>query len=124
MLSISLAFYFLMAGLMPNMDFHELSKIPDLVTHFIEHRQADDAISMLEFIAFHYGKESHTPTDGHSLPFQDHPCCMVCHSFTTLTETFTFRYTPVYFNQEFSDTYILPFTSPFAFSIWQPPQFS
>lgn len=120
-MSISLAFYLLLAGLMPNMDLHELGKIPDLVSHFMEHREAEDAMGVLEFVAFHYGKQSHTPTDGHTLPFQDHPCCMVFHSFNTEVEPFIFHFTAVYSNQEYIDTYTYPFTSLFAVTIWQPP---
>ncbi len=123
-LSISLAFYFLLAGLMPNMDFHELGKIPDLVAHYTEHSQSEGEMNFLKFIAFHYGKQSHAPTDGHNLPFQDHACCMGFHSFTTLAEPFIFYGIPVYSHQEFSDTYSFPFTYQFALSFWQPPQFS
>lgn len=120
---IFLAFYFLLAALMPNMDLHELGKIPDLVAHYTEHTRSNGDMNFLEFIAFHYGEESHNPSDGHSLPFKDHPCCTFFHTFITPIQPFLLDFTPFYASPEYNDTYTSHFTSLFAISIWQPPQY-
>ena len=124
MISILLAFYFLLAGLMPNMDIHELGSIPDLVAHYAEHSQSDNEMGISKFITVHYGIQDQLPNDGHDLPFKNHTCGIVAHFFTTLMTPFILHFSSARINQEYRDTYILHLISQFTFSIWQPPQYS
>lgn len=120
--SILLACYFFLAGLMPNMDFCDLSKIPGLAAHFLEHNSSAKDMSLEEFMAFHYGNENQEPADEHSLPFKDHNCCPAGHTLTLLTTAIEIDFNLVILDRDLNQPYVLDLTSRFSNSIWQPPQ--
>ncbi|MCX6182126.1 MAG: hypothetical protein NT150_09385 [Bacteroidetes bacterium] len=54
----------------------QLIKLPLLVDHFIEHKEKDQNLSLLDFLAMHYS-HSHTPdADDLKLPFKSHNGCI------------------------------------------------
>lgn len=53
---------------------HDWMHVPDLITHYQEHKQEDPSIAFLDFLAMHYEQAGHVDTDGthEQLPFQHH----------------------------------------------------
>lgn len=119
-----LALYLLLAGLMPNMDFCDLARIPDLVEHYLEHQAAADGMDLAEFITFHYAEENKEPADDHSLPFKEHNCCPAGHTLTVLTRPVMIEFRPAVPVLHLYSPYQAHLPSRFSTSIWQPPQFS
>lgn len=119
--SIFLLCYFSLAAFVPRMDFDRLYQIPDLAAHFFEHEGPDDSLDFIEFINIHYGQESEEPTDGHELPFQEHDCCISCHTFASFSlEAGRLDFeAPI---EKLKDSYISHFTSKHIADIWQPPR--
>lgn len=122
--TILLSFYFLLAGLMPNTDFHELAKLPGLVTHFIDHDQ-DCNGSLLAFLKLHYGSEDqleNTHHDQHdeSLPLHEHN--------SGHTHIFISFLAPIVIvsqkklTENISSEYRFIISSEFLHSIFQPPK--
>lgn len=120
--SILLATYFFLAGLMPNMDFCDLSKLPGLAGHFLEHNAAAKDMGLAEFMAFHYGNENQEPPDEHSLPFKDHGCCPAGHTLTLLTMPVEINFSLAIHGRDLNCPYILRLSPFFSDSVWQPPQ--
>lgn len=62
-------------AVVPAMEISELNKIPELIRHYKQHRQADHTLSLLAFIELHYNNESHHRKDHKThdeLPFASH----------------------------------------------------
>ena len=69
---ILILFIFTVESLFPHIDLSELSRVPDLWSHFQKHRQESSEISLLEFLNLHYNDPQHsnvTPVDHQKLPF-------------------------------------------------------
>ena len=122
--TILLSFHFLLAGLMPNSDFHELAKLPGLVMHFIDHDQ-DCNGSLLAFLKLHYGSEGQLENAHHD----QHEGNLPLHSHNSgHTHIFISLHTPILVvNQKeltensFSE-YRFIISSEFLHSIFQPPK--
>lgn len=123
--TIALSFYFLLAGFVPNMDFHELAKLPTLVAHFLD-CETDNSESLLAFLNLHYGsgdQEAHGHQDEHDgkLPFQCHHSCHTCHIFVPVSLSQIPCCEMELRESIFSDySYII--TSEYLNSIFQPPK--
>jgi len=74
--AIFLGFLVLLGSMMPQTDFEELAKLPDLIAHFEEHQLKDDSISFLSFINRHYSTSHRNEEDHSKLPLQKHCSCM------------------------------------------------
>jgi len=61
---------------MPQTDFEELAKIPDLVAHFQEHKDKDNNLSFLTFIQKHYSSNHKNEEDHSKLPLLKHCSCL------------------------------------------------
>ncbi len=91
LVTLLLSAHLLLAGLMPHADVHELSKLPNLVTHFLEHK-TDANASLVEFLAVHYGSpedglQEHQDKSHEELPFQDHQHAWYSHAFIAAPAT-------------------------------------
>lgn len=89
--TILLSIHLLAAGFMPNADVHELGKLPNLVTHFLEHDSGSN-ISLAEFLTMHYGSpegepQEHQDKNHGDLPFQDHHHAWCSHAFIPASVT-------------------------------------
>lgn len=105
---------------------HQLFKIPVFISHFYEHKQADNSINLLHFIALHYFADkpngNDTPTD-HELPFKGNHCTEVLTSIAVLNDipyevkikSFPVSKTSIPLEVQFT-------TSSFQISVWQPPR--
>jgi len=87
--AILLALLFTLQSVTPNMDLCcELQKLPNLIEHYQEHAQLDDAASWFTFLELHYGsgqssREHHSDEHDGELPFQGKHHCShapVCYS--------------------------------------------
>lgn len=119
--------FLIMSYLSSFTELHELLKVANLFTHYIEHREQDETLSFTDFLSLHYGSHSeHGKSSEHEeqLPFKaDHLSIAWINLIAPIS-------TSVY-NQEFS--YFAEAFDPVAFyrslvasspesSIWQPPR--
>jgi hypothetical protein len=79
--SISFLFIFLSA----NTELHQLLRMPSLLQHFLEHKQADNSISFISFCKKHYAEENTVHAANHhdkheKLPFKSHDCNVAHHA--------------------------------------------
>lgn len=72
-------FYFSIGALIPGADFSQLSKLPELYSHYVVHLNEEKS-SFLEFVVVHYfdlsEHQSDQPHDHHKLPFQNINSCL------------------------------------------------
>lgn len=122
MVSIFFLFIFLSAGSV----FGEVLKLPILIQHYFDHSEENEEISILDFIAKHYGGEidHHHKKDNHheKLPFNS----MDSHSveIVSLVEPPFLGFTGI---PDFSKTKIpsyapLRYVNAYLETIWQPPR--
>jgi hypothetical protein len=73
-LSAFLAIWILAGSFMPQNDMEELCKIPALINHYHEHRNAaiDQSLSFTSFLAQHYGNMDKEEKGHEDLPFFKH----------------------------------------------------
>jgi hypothetical protein len=58
--------------LFPNVDLGELSHLPNLISHFQQHRNESPGLTFVEFLNMHYANQDHlatSPNDHRQLPF-------------------------------------------------------
>lgn len=121
--------FFLFIFLIANTALGEILKSPVLILHYKEHKQENNCISFIDFLAKHYAKEiNHSHNDNHHdherLPFKT-----VCSHFTQIV--------PAVLKQSFSFSEIIPqkatakisvrhnfgYSQLYLNSIWHPPRF-
>jgi hypothetical protein len=102
-------------------------KLPVLVEHFIEHKEKDKNLSLLEFLSNHYAQDDDHDGDEDKemkLPFKSHDGCIntniiafIPNNFEGLSTKPTYTESKTYsiYNEEFLQ-------SAFLSSIWQPPR--
>lgn len=57
-----------------NTEFHQLMKVPVLISHYLEHRQNDRSLTFTDFVLAHY-MDGHSHDQEHRhLPFKSHEC--------------------------------------------------
>lgn len=108
-------------------EFKQLVKLPTLVEHFLEHREKDNALSLLQFLHMHYASSTVNDADyaeDMKLPFKSHDGCLSASSIAFVPNSFEeFSTKPVisevigfssYSENSFPDAYLS--------SIWQPPK--
>jgi hypothetical protein len=64
---------FLITFVFSNTEFHELFKLPTLISHYLEHKSIDNKVSFIDFIELHYSHSAkhHASEHGHErLPFK------------------------------------------------------
>lgn len=124
--TIILSFYFLLAGLMPNTDFHELVKLPGLVSHYLEHGEGNSE-SLIDFLNVHYGSEGEHGNNHHDqhdddLPLHGH------NNSSGHTHIYISFITPIIISgrKELTESkfsvYRFNISSEFLHSIFQPPK--
>ena len=74
--AIFLGFLILIGSLIPQTDFEELSKLPDLINHYQEHHAKDDSLSFVSFLQEHYASKHRNEEDHSKLPLQKHCSCV------------------------------------------------
>lgn len=124
--TIFLSFYFLLAGLVPNMDFHELAKLPTLVAHYLDCEE-DSSESFFAFLQLHYSSDVQKD-DGHhndehdgKLPFQEHHSCHISHVFIAVNSSSLFS-CEVELTENVFANYQHIVSSEYLNSIFQPPK--
>lgn len=122
------AILFLTIYLFSTTELYQFAKIPMLVSHYIDHRQENKEMGLLEFISIHYldgTKLDHDYESDMQLPFKSHDNfviftmpAVVSESIASIEMQVTYiedRRSPL-FSDDFQAT-------PFYASIWQPPRF-
>jgi hypothetical protein len=119
---------FLTIYLFSTTQFCELLKMPILIEHYQEHKQENQALSLLGFLEMHYAHGSPKDADydkDMKLPFKScSPSSISTISFYTPFPEFKQQPPLVYYEneqQQFSD-YSFSYSSSFLSTIWQPPR--
>lgn len=108
-------------------EFSQLCKIPDLISHYIEHKQTNPSLSFISFLSIHYAQKSIVDADydkDMKLPFKNGECMDFHVSVVFLNTTNygviirpVFRYIKKPLVREQSLV-----ISSFIANIWQPPK--
>lgn len=105
----------------------ELTKIPELIHHYLEHQDETGELSFLEFIHQHYSEE-HTPKDANhkhcDLPFKTHEQGSVFYHFTFASVSNEILNPFGDAQNVYLDPSNIFLFSNYLASIWQPPQLS
>lgn len=114
-LSFFLLFLVIFGSLFPNMDTCEFSKIPELISHYQEHKEkSGESIQFIDFIALHYGtgidSDTHRKQENHEkLPFQEHSFHVAVLALTEPVSFSFYKFQPIsvlntsYFYSEYSE---------------------
>jgi hypothetical protein len=117
---------FTVESLFPFVDLAELSRLPELWSHFQKHRNESNEITLLEFLNMHYNDPQHsnvTPGDHQKLPFSK--------THNHRTSVFQIVMEPINVNPQTVYTclmeiegvdYSVSFPNTVASTIWQPPK--
>ncbi|MDI1233072.1 MAG: hypothetical protein PSX81_02190 [bacterium] len=110
-----------------NTELHQLLKIPQLVSHFVQHKKVDSQISFIDFLTMHYNDSENEISDKQhdNLPFKSH-CTIVFHSIIAeVVNTGNSIEIDSFFLIKGTINYKEAFyTSRLTESIWQPPKFA
>jgi hypothetical protein len=123
-LAISLASILMLQILLPAMDVRELTKLPDLLQHYHEHKAENPSINFLSFLKLHYTNASHHEQDHerhHELPFTNHHAAHSAFVVFTIT-TFETSFQGITESEISYSFYTEPAEKNITFSIWQPPK--
>lgn len=119
----SLAIFFMVASLLPQMDTYELSKLPHLIEHYKEHSKQSSSFTLLDFISLHYGSQKKSHEDTHQdtgcLPFQQHAVSALFFTLDTVYFTCTRQSDYQIVRKPF---YKAIYHMVYLASIWQPPK--
>lgn len=115
-------------AIVPAMEISELNKIPELISHYKQHRKADHSLSLLAFMELHYNNETHHEKDHQThdeLPFthHHHHNCQLYQLVYTLPDLIATNDSPsvtVEKNFAYRPFELITVISP----IWQPPRLS
>jgi hypothetical protein len=105
-------------------EFHQLFKLSFLIEHYLEHKEHNQDLSLLNFLDNHYANQHAEDEAHHQLPFKSADHCMgntlaivFCqHPFQTSFHTYPVDITAITFEQE---QFI---SSAYLSAIWQPPK--
>ncbi len=107
-----------------NTELHQVFRLPVFFVHYYEHKNGNPDITLFNFITLHYfnGSVQHDDHD-QELPFKTDHCTQISSSFVIPADDF-FEST---LNSLATAKNVVPssqqfITSPFLFSIWQPPR--
>lgn len=116
------SFFLITVFLCANTSIGQLLKVPNLIEHYIEHKNEVDTNSFVEFIKLHYSKNSQNNEKEHqNLPFKTFEnTAHVLFVFTCLN--FQFLLKKVFFETNKSFFYKNSFKSNLFTSIWLPPK--
>jgi len=115
--------FIFLGSLLPNSDFHELSKISSLLQHFQElATKTNNQLGFIDFLKMHYACSDEKETEKHNnLPFKQ--MGNSAYDYFVSTPVFQCQQTLLVFTPEkhfiHSDLII---SGQFTGSIWQPPQ--
>ena len=125
--SIVMAFLITAEAMLPGMDVHELTKLPDLLEHYHEHKKNNPEITVVAFLKLHYEDVRHHEQDHqnhHKLPLSNHHHqhnCNLHHVLFTIPDvTVSLAVEPL--QRENKVVYKTPTELNFYGSIWQPPR--
>lgn len=120
---ISLLFVYLFSAT----EFRELLKFPDMLEHYKEHKQKNNAISFFDFINMHYSGPHDDDGDSDkdmNLPFKSHDNCMAVNNNLLASNSLpAYTIKPVETNLNklnISQVHFSP--SSYQVNIWQPPK--
>lgn len=118
------AISFLLIYLVANTELHQFMRLPAFFAHYLEHKQQNSHISLLEFVVIHY-LDTKTPDykRDQQLPFKNAKCPEVSISIALPPEVLPDTAIPSFSMSPKSVTFESPFiASSFLFTIWQPPR--
>lgn len=118
------AISFLLIYLVANTELHQFMRLPVFFTHYLEHKQENSHISLLEFVVIHY-LDTKTPDykRDQQLPFKNAKCPEVSISIALPPEVLPDTTIRSFSMSPRSVTFESPFiASSFLFTIWQPPR--
>ena len=119
--------FFLSIYLISVTELNQLVKFPVLVEHFMEHREKNHKLSLLDFLDMHYSQEHEMDADHDrdmQLPFKSHDGCSVTFLSAFLHNPFIeLANKPALASSckysEYSDAFL---GRSYLASIWQPPK--
>lgn len=116
------------AYLISSTEINQLLKLPLFVNHFIEHKNRDAQLSLLDFIEMHYANGDVKDADydeDMKLPFKTHTTCSVNSIFYFTSNNFAELAIKPQNSEEKSyvNCHEAFLTSYCVSSIWQPPKF-
>jgi hypothetical protein len=103
----------------------QLMKLPVLVEHFIEHKEENNSLSFINFLAMHYSQDgSHDGDQDKKLPFKSHDGCINTIVVAFVSSHFEYPSSkPVFTESKSYSTYTEQFLqSAYLSTIWQPPK--
>ena len=108
--------------LLSGTEIHQLSALPALFKHYVEHCRNDKDLSFVDFLTLHYSSAAdHQDNDHHNLPFKSHGC-----NHSAQVMAFEFYDAPAFVpvaGIAGNGTYMEPiYNRERICSIWQPPQ--
>ena len=117
---------FTVESIFPHIDLAELSRIPELWSHFQKHRRESGEITLLEFLNMHYNDPQHsnaTPLDHQKLPFSKTHHHRVL-AFQVVLDFTNVKLQTVYtcLGEIEGVDYYFRYPNKLASSIWQPPK--
>jgi len=105
-----------------NTEFHQLMKVPVLISHYLEHRQSDRSLTFTDFVLAHY-MDGHSQDQEHRhLPFKSHECQHML--LLAVPEANTMQH--IAFQMPVNEVAVYSegiYNSAALNAIWQPPQF-
>ena len=120
---------FLSSYLVSTTELHELLKLPQLIEHFIEHKEAKNEITFLDFLIMHYSSSNDGDNDTDKdkrLPFKSHAHSenFSVNAFISFS-TIEMKIKQILIPQKQYKSYFSDFIkSAYLSSIWQPPKLS
>jgi hypothetical protein len=125
MLIVGLCSILALEAFFPNVDLADLSRIPDLLTHYQQHRKASHDLTFLEFLHMHYSDPGHLSSasaEHEKLPFSKrhhHGMTLLIAHEPAFIRFQTIRF--IFLKSEYVYRHIIH-TSSTASPVWQPPR--
>lgn len=116
----------LFSFLITSTELHEMFKIASFIEHYLEHKQSDENLNFIDFVALHYSNENHKDGSESKLPFKSQ------HDFNFASKLFKVTITKHLFSYTFNLKHLKKAfvtnndnkkTSQLIHTIWQPPKF-
>lgn len=120
-----LSILFLSVYLLSITQLGELIKLPLLVEHYMEHKQQNSNLTILNFLHIHYQAQHVFDADydkDMKLPFKSHTPISSVVFYPLIQEYKTIQKVDFKYKKEFLYTYSFSYSSISLSSIWQPPR--
>ena len=123
--SLLLSMLLFLGSLFPQTDVEEVFKIPQLLPHYLEHKQAAQAdFDFVDFLVLHYSLDSEhakAPHPATNIPMHNHVMSGTAFIMSDLLHLDLYTFNPCTI---FRSIYKNSYSYVFAYSFLQPPRFS